>query len=122
VIALLALMLGVGPLPPSVKPWPIGVGPGFQLAPAPEDIRAGSPVARFRCGPDGRRFGVHVELFVRRRVVVIPGGIGVAHPFRTRFSRVQPRRCTYPLRTLDPTGVIEVRQESRATLADFFRI
>jgi hypothetical protein len=46
----------------------------------------------------------------------------VAKPSRTRFARVIPGRCTYPLRTLDPTGVIEVRPGARATLGDFFRV
>jgi len=119
VIALLALVLAPS-LPPSVKPWPIGAGPGFRLAPAPAAISAGRPVGRFRCGADVPRFGVHVEIFVRRQVLILPAGIGVARPSRTSFSRVRPGGCTYPLRTLDPTGVIEVGSD--ATLGDFFRI
>src|SRR5262249_13375244 len=113
VIALLALALAT-PLPPSVQPWPIGTGPGYRRAPAPAAIQAGRPVGRFRCGAAGRRFGVHVELFARRQVVIIPAGIGVARPSKTSFGRVRPGGCTYPLRTLDPTGVIEVG--GRATL------
>jgi hypothetical protein len=119
VIALLALALGT-PLPPSVEPWPIGAGPGYRLAAAPAAIQAGRPVGRFRCGPAGRRFGVHLELFARRQVVIVPAGIGVARPSRTSFGRVRPGGCTYPLRTLDPTGVIEVG--GRATLDEFFAV
>jgi hypothetical protein len=40
---------------------------------------------------------VHLELFARRRVVVIPENVGV-----------RPH-CRYPLRTLAPTGVVEAR-------------
>jgi hypothetical protein len=119
VIALLALVLAPG-LPPSVKPWPIGAGPGFRLESAPAAVQAGRPVGRFRCGAHRSRFGVHAELFVRRQVLIVPAGVGVARPSRTRFGRVRPGGCTYPLRTLDPTGTIELA--GRATLADFFRV
>jgi hypothetical protein len=98
VIALLALALGT-PLPPSVKPWPIGAGPGYRLAAAPAVVQAGRPVGRFRCGPAGRRFGVHLELFARRQVVIVPAGIGVARTSRTSFGRVCPRGCTRSARS-----------------------
>jgi hypothetical protein len=121
VIALVALLLAGSPLPPDVKPWPIGVGPGFRIPAAPAAVQTGRPVGRFRCTADrSRRFGVHLELFAQRRVVIIPAAIGVARPSRTSFGRVSPGGCTYPLRTLDPTGVIEVG--TRATLADFFAV
>ena len=35
---------------------------------------------------------------------------------------MKPRGCTYPLRTLDPTGVIEVRPVRKLTLADLFAV
>ena len=95
-----ALALGGPPLPPDVKPWPIGVGPGFRLAAAPPRVLAGEPVGRFRCEQaEGRRFGAHLELFVRRRVLLVPAGVGVA----------RGGRCSYPLRTREPTGVIEIQ-------------
>jgi hypothetical protein len=52
---------------------------------------------------------VHLELFARRRVVVIPADIGV------RGS------CRYPLRTLTPTGVVELDRPGQ-TLGDFFAV
>ena len=108
-----ALALSGQPLPPDVKPWPIGVGPGFRLRAAPAAVLRGEPVGRFRCAPDGgRRFGAHVELFVRRRVLLVPAGVGVA----------RGGRCSYPLRTRDPTGVIEIRRGTRATVGDLFRL
>jgi hypothetical protein len=124
-VLLLALVTALtgSPLPPDVKPWPIGVGPGYRLRVAPAAILAGNRVGRHRCETGrGRRFGVHLELFARRQVVIVPAGVGVAKPFGVRFARVAPGGCTYPLRTLDPTGVIEVRRGSPTTLGDFFRL
>jgi hypothetical protein len=122
VTVLLALLLGVPPLPPSVHPWPIGVGPGFRLPAAPATVLAGEQVGRFRCKRGGRRFGAHIELFVRRRVLIVPAGIGVARPWHEHLARLTPEGCTYPARTLEPTGVIEVRRGARLTLGDLFRI
>jgi hypothetical protein len=111
VIALLALVLGTATLPPSVKPWPIGAGPGFRL-------HAGPPPAL--CSRTRVRYGVHLELFVRRQVLIVPAGIGVAKPQRISFGRIQRHGCTHDLRTLDPTGVIEVGRP--ATLGAFFAV
>ena len=119
--ALLGLALALS-LPPSVKPWPIGAEPGYRLPAASVRVLAGRRTGRFRCGGDAGRFGVHVEVFARRRVVIVPAAIGVARPSRTSFARVRPGGCTYPLRTLDPTGVVEVRADVRATLGDFFAL
>jgi hypothetical protein len=110
---LVAFALGGPPLPPDVKPWPIGVGPGFRPAAAPARVLRGEPVGRFRCARDVRpRYGAHLELFVRRRVLLVPAGVGIA----------RRARCTYPLRTREPTGVIEIRSGTRATLGDLFRL
>jgi hypothetical protein len=113
VALVVALALAGPPLPPDVKPWPIGVGPGFRLAAAPQRVLAGEPVGRFRCTQEeGRRFGAHMELFVRRQVLLVPAGVGVA----------RGGRCSYPLRTREPTGVIEIRRGTRATVGDLFRL
>lgn len=119
---LLALALGPPPLPPSVHPWPIGVGPGFRLRAASADVRAGRPVGRLECARGRDRYGVHVELFVRRKVLIVPAGIGVARPWREHLGRLTPRGCSYAARTLEPTGVIEVRAGTRLTLRDAFRL
>jgi hypothetical protein len=118
----LAFLLGLPPLPPSVHPWPIGVGPGFRPPAAPATVLAGKPVGPFRCERGGRRFGVHIELFVRRRVLIVPAGIGVARPWREHLARLTPGGCSYPARTLEPTGVVEILRGSRMTLGDLFRI
>ena len=65
---------------------------------------------------------MHVELFARGRVVIMPAGIGVARPWARSGAYVLPRGCSYATRTLEPTGVIEVRRGSHLTLGDFFRI
>ena len=60
-------------------------------------------------GPPHGTTRVHLELFARRRVVVVPANIGVR------------RDCRYPLRTLTPTGVVELDGRGR-TLRDFFSV
>jgi hypothetical protein len=122
VVALLAVLLGAPPLPPSVHPWPIGTGPGFRLPAAPAAVLAGKPVGPFRCTRGGTRFGAHLELFVHRRVLIVPAGIGVARPWREHLARRTPLGCTYAARTLEPTGVVEVRRGTHLRLGDLFRL
>jgi hypothetical protein len=64
-----------------------------------------------KCVPGESRgeIRVHLELFARRRVVVIPENVGV-----------RPH-CRYSLRTLAPIGVVEVDRASQ-TLRDFFAV
>jgi hypothetical protein len=87
-------------------PTPIGRGPQFM--PAPVGSR---PAPSLPCvpGPLPGRIRVHLELFAEQRVVVIPERIGV-----------RPG-CRYPLRTLTPTGVIDL-DRPRHTLGDFFAV
>jgi hypothetical protein len=121
-IALL-LMLLLGLRDPSVTPRPIGLGVRYHPAAAATAVRRGAPIGEFRCSRIAApRYGVHVELFAQRTVVVVPAGIGVAAPFQQRFGTVTPRGCSYPLRTLMPTGVVEVRAGSRLTLGDLFTV
>ena len=111
---LVAFALGSPPLPPDVKPWPIGVGPGFRPAAAPAGVLRGEPVGRFRCAREGgRRFGVHLELFVRRRVLLVPAGVGVARggccvstadARADRGNRDQPRNACHHRRPLPAVG------------------
>jgi hypothetical protein len=75
------------------------------------------------CSPDSAlRFGVHLELFAAGRVVAVPAGIGVAPPQSRHGAYVLGGRCSYPLRTLEPTGLIEARPGRPMTLRDFFSI
>jgi hypothetical protein len=55
---------------------------------------------------------MHVELIVTRRVVLLPAGVGVS----------PRRRCSYPLRTRAPTGLVEVRPGTLRALGDLFSL
>jgi len=87
---------------PSVKPWPVGPGPRYRPAPR--------PAAGLRCTQAGTVFQVHVEIFANRKVVILPAGIGAGPG------------CSYPLRTVDPTGVVDVRRGSALRVADLFHV
>src|SRR3954447_25751896 len=97
-----------GSEPPLPKTAP-GVGPTARHRPPSLGARAarGRPIAGLRC-ENGRapRFGAHLELFAARRVVLIPSGVGIAPPRKRTGAYVRGGRCSYPLRTREPTGVI----------------
>ena len=93
---------------PSIVPIPVGQGPRFQPSVIARD---GRPVGKLTCGPAGKTFRVHLELFAQRKVVIVPPGIGVAR-----------NGCVYPARTSTPTGVVEVERGAKLRLGDLFRI
>jgi hypothetical protein len=64
----------------------------------------------------------HVELFANRRVLLLPAGIGMASPLVRDGAYVVRGRCSYAVRTRAPTGVVEVRPGSAATIGDLFRL
>jgi hypothetical protein len=101
--------------PPQPVPVPIAVGPRYQLA-------AGRPPMGMRCAAHPTAPIAHVELFVHRRAVLLPPGIGIAPPRTLRDGVVQHGRCIYRLSTRDPTGVIYGPPGARATLGQLFRI
>jgi hypothetical protein len=106
------------------RPVPIGVGPAYRIAPISPAVAHRWPVAGWRCVPASalaRPYGAHLELFARRRVVPVPAGIGVAPPQRRRGAYVLGGACEYPLRTLEPTGVIRVSVQN-ATLGNLFAV
>jgi hypothetical protein len=124
-----ALALAAAGLPlmipghPSVRPWPIGPGARYRPPAAGRLVRAGRPVGGFDCRRGGVRFELHLELFAGQRVIVVPAGIGVAAPLERRGAAVVAGRCTYPLWTLSPGGVVEVRgAPRRLDLADLFTV
>jgi hypothetical protein len=96
--------------PPAVYPWPIGVGPRYHPPAANATVLAGTPMGRLRC-VEGARFAVHVELFARREVAIIPPRVGIARS-----------GCSYPIRTTTPTGVVDVAQAGHWALGDLFRV
>jgi hypothetical protein len=94
-------------------PTPIGLGPEFRPPPG--------LAAPCRPGALRGRYRAHLELFLRRRVVVVPAGIGVGRPWHMRFGRIESARCRAELRTLDPTGVLEFDRQG-LTVEDVFRV
>jgi hypothetical protein len=98
-------------------PSPIGVRARYHPAPA------ALPVAGLRCtSVELPRFGVHLELFARKQVVIVPAGIGIAPPLRRQGPYVLGGRCSYPARTREPTGVIEVERGTSLTLGHLFAL
>ena len=114
--ALLALLTGTRNAAadkgtPQPVPTPIGIGPLYHPGPS-------GPIAQNRselqCRSSSTRYGVHLELFAHGRVILVPAGIGVGHRATAR--------CSYPLRTHDPTGVIGVAGSRPYTLGQFFAL
>ena len=103
-LALAVLALGGDP---SVHPWPIGPGPRYR---PPAQQLDGRPVDVLRCSSRRSVFQAHVEVFVNRRVVIIPSGIG------------RSAHCDYPIRTRSPIGVLDVARGQRMTIGDLFRL
>ena len=62
---------------------------------------------RPRRAPEARRELVHIELFANGLVLLLPPGIGMAPPRRADGVYVPGPRCSYPVRTTTPTGVVE---------------
>jgi hypothetical protein len=89
---------------------PPGQGPSFRPGPIHNPaVAAAAPVGSLRCSrARGYLFGAHIELFARDRGLIVPAGIGIAPPQRRRGAYVLGGRCAYPLRTVEPTGVVEV--------------
>lgn len=89
-----------------------GIGPAFRPPPVgSEAVAAGETVGALRCSREsGVVYGAHLELFAHDRGLVVPAGIGVAPPLRRHGPFVLGGRCLYPLRTVDPTGVVQVQQ------------
>jgi hypothetical protein len=107
------------------RPVPrIGRGPGYELQPAGRKAAAGEPVGALRCERRASRprFGVHLEVFARRLDVVVPAGVGVAPPRVREGAYVLRGRCLYPLRTFEPTGLIEIDRGAELSLGQFFGV
>jgi len=110
-----ALVLATVAAASTPVPTPVGTGPRYRPP-------ARSPAARLACRPaaplnEGAR--VHVELFARRRVVVVPAAVGLERA-HLRLGRVVAARCRAPVWTLDPSGVVDY--EGSTTLGRLFRV
>ena len=111
-VALPCAAVAAGPIPS-----PIGVGALYH--PASGTVA----VAGLRCtSAERQRFGAHLELFAHRQVVIVPAGIGIAPPQRRQGAYVLGGRCSYPLRTREPTGVVEIARGASLTLGQLFKV
>lgn len=107
----------------ALLPTPIGRGPAFHPGARNPVVVAAKPVRSMSCAADEvPRMGAHLELFARGRVVIVPAGIGISPPLVRRGPYVLEGRCSYPLRTREPTGVIEVARGERHTLGELFAV
>ncbi len=108
------LWAGVAALAFAAVPTPVGTGPRYHPP-------ARSAAAHFACrqAPLAKGSRIHLELFARRRVVIVPAAIGLegAHG---RLGRVVSARCRAEVWTLDPSGIVDY--EGRATLGSLFRV
>jgi hypothetical protein len=95
----------------ALLPVPIGVGPRYHPPPGAHGGCARAPLEA------GAR--VHVELFARRPVIVVPAAIGLRGA-RFRFGRAVAARCRAPVWTTDPTGVVRI--SGSATLGRLFHV
>ena len=95
---------------PSVIPTPLRTGGAYTVPATTADVRARRPVAGMTCSPGPRdgRSRIHVELFANGFGLLLPTGLGMS------------TGCRYPLRTTDPTGVVEM--DGAPTIADLFAI
>jgi hypothetical protein len=103
-------------VPPRFGPAPL-----YRPDALSSTVAEARPLGNMRCSRAPRDWvGVHLEVFVNRFDVVIPAGIGMAPPHTVDGAYVTNARCSYPIRTTDPTGMIEVDATKRATLGEFF--
>ncbi len=104
-------------------PIPVGHGQAFRLPARGAAAARGEPIGGLRCSAaPGVRVLAHVELFAAGRVVPVPPGIGVAPPVVRRGAYVRGGRCSYPVRTTEPTGLLELRAGGRLALGDLFAV
>lgn len=104
-------------------PVPTGHGVRFRLAARGGAVGRGHAVGRLRCtARPGARVLAHVELFAEGLVVPVPPGIGVAPPLVRRGAYVRRGRCSFPVRTTEPTGLLELSRGAPLSLGDLFSV
>ena len=94
-----------------------------MLPAAHQSVVRGHTVAGMRCVTGRDVDAVHVEIFVDRKVLLLPAGIGLRPPLRRAgLARLHGGKCAYPLHTLDPTGTVFVDRTRRRVLGDLFAV
>jgi hypothetical protein len=101
----------------------VGGGTRFRPRPTGALVARGLAVDRMRCtSPTPVVAAAHLELFAGGHVVEIPAGIGVAPPLVRHGAYVRAGRCAYPLRTVEPTGVLLLASAHALTLGQVFDV
>ena len=99
-------------------PVPIRAGPEYQ-PPARWPLAGGAAFGGLRGAlVSGHR--MHLELFARGRVIVVPGGIGISGGRTTRYGSVTDALWHAPIWTLERGGVISFAPGGR--LGDLFAV
>jgi hypothetical protein len=110
-------------LPGDYRPIPAGRGARFRLPALSAAASRGVPISGLACTRHHpHAFAIHLELYGRGLVLPIPSGIGIAPPVRRSGAYVRAGRCGYPIRTLEPTGLVLVDPHRRLTVGDLFAI
>ncbi len=111
-------------LPPDYRPIPAGRGPAYRLSPLSAKVARGLPISNMQCRrrPHGRADAVHLELYARGLVLPVPAGIGVAPPVHRSGAYVRGGRCSYPIHTVEPTGLVLVDRPGHFTVGGLFAI
>ena len=122
----MAVLAGCGSAPQWTPPPPpriddpsviaVPIGPTRAYVPA-----AAAPAKDCTPGTVRGRYRAHIELFAHRHAIVIPAGIGLQAPRENELGRIDGAACRAPLRTLDPTGVVEF-DRADLTLDDLFAV
>jgi len=92
------------------RPWNLSAQPGAQVHTL--DCRKHEPLDAL----------AHIELFAENHVVIVPAGIGVSPPLRIRAGRIVGERCSYALRTLEPTGLLLLGGSRHYTVGELFEL
>jgi hypothetical protein len=99
----------------------VGRGPRFRPGPTGALAARAARADSMRCRRTSPAASVaHIEVFAANHVVVIPAGIGFAPPLVRRGAYVQAGRCAYPLRTLEPTGLVLAEAGPTRSIGQFF--
>jgi hypothetical protein len=111
-------------LPNDYRPIPSGRGPQYRLPALSAQSALGRPIDNMFCTRQRHRrsYAIHLELYARGLVLPIPAGIGVAPPLKRRGAYVASGRCAYPIRTLEPTGLVLVDRGGQFTIGGLFAI
>lgn len=117
--AALVALAAPAPVAARLRATPIGPGPAFQ-PPSRWPLAGGAAFRGIGEKLDGQ-LRVHLELFASRRVVVVPGGIGVSGGRTERYGRVVAASWHAPVWTTQAGGVLNA-ERTGLRLSDFFAV